>query len=60
MTGNLNFLNDVTSIGAVLVELPDEVFRVRKVQGNMHLGPNINLSNVLYIPSFHCNLVPIK
>ena len=59
MTSNLSFFKNIASISSTPAELPDGTFQVAKVQGNVDLGSNIKLSNVLYVPNFHCNLVSI-
>ena len=59
MTENLSFLSKVEAIEPVPVELPDGVFCLAKLQGTMMLGSKLQLSEVLYIPHFHCNLVSI-
>ena len=59
MTGNLGFLSKVEAIEPVPVELPDGVFRIAKLQGTMVLGSKLQLSKILYVPNFHCNLVSI-
>jgi len=48
----LNYLNDIVTTESVPVELPDGVFRIAKVQGNLDLNSDMRLSNVLYIPNF--------
>ena len=47
------------TINLIPVELPDGVFRVANLQRAISLGSRINLSKVLYIPNFNCNLVSI-
>ena len=59
MAGDLNGLSKLETINPILVELPDGVFRVANLQGTISLGSKINLSKVLYIPNFNCNLVSI-
>jgi len=57
MAINLNFLKEITNIEQMSGEPPDGgIFCIAKAQGNMDLGSNIKLSNVLYILSFHCSL----
>jgi len=59
MTGTLNYLSNVVNIDPILMELPDGMFRMAKVQGSLDLSSDIRLSNVLYIRNFQCNLVSI-
>ena len=46
-------------VEAIPIELPNGMMRLAKLQGAVNLGSRITLSNILYIPDFHCNLISI-
>ena len=59
MTGDLQSLERKATIAPVFVNSPNGASMVAGLEGNMTLGPKINLDKVLYIPKFSCNLISV-
>ena len=59
MTGNLKGLENLEKIDPIVVELPDGMIKIANLQGSISLGMKINLSKVLYVSNFTCNLISV-
>lgn len=56
---SLSFFTFFTLIKHVVFNLPNGTKLVSYYSGSIHLTPSLILTNVLYLPSFHCNLISI-
>jgi len=59
MTRNLECLVNRETINPIHVNLSNGESNIANFQGNVSLGPNINLGKVLYIPRFSYNLISV-
>ena len=59
MTGNTKELRDVKKIIPVPIGLPNGTHTVASHQGTMYLRDELNLTDVLYVPTLKCNLISI-
>lgn len=56
---NLSLFNNHKIISPISVRLPDGSQTITSICGIVHVSPYLTLHNVLYIPSFHVNLISI-
>ena len=60
MTGKKKLLRELKDTALMTIYLPNGAKMVARMVGRARLSPEIELTNVLYVPNLTCNLISIR